>query len=146
MKSHWGFNKIFDEEYFLEEGFPVDELCPFKPPKFSCPHRTLSQKPITPLPAGVYVLPSGNQFQIPPEIIVTNIWFPYLGMSTYKKILPEFEVTNYVPIVIQNFKFDRYSFRFLECLQSGVNKIGRSVVLEHNEGYEFPVPEFVRRL
>ena len=67
-------------------------------------------------------------------------------MSTYKKILPEFEVTNYVPIVIQNFKFDRYSFRFLECLQSGVNKIGRSVVLEHNEGYEFPVPEFVRRL
>lgn len=151
MQGHWGFNKLteYNEEYFLESGRNLDSLCPFEKPKIECPHITKGspKRYIWNVKPAFYLNESYVHFAFPEEISIkdsskTVYW--YSGIETARKIIKDKAalVTNYIPILVKNFRIDGKQNKFLELLLPEIMKIGRSIILD-TAGVKIPVEDFV---
>lgn len=154
MEGHWGFNKLekYNEEYFLESDTELDSLCPFTKPKWcECPHYTTGKPEWNwwNEPA-IYLNESKQGFELPDGVSVkfgTKWVYYYSGIETAREIIRDkvMLVTNYIPIVVKNFRADGKQNKFLQLLLPEINKIGRSIVLETG-GVRVPVEGFVHRV
>jgi hypothetical protein len=132
-------------EFFLENGrnkppfFPSELI-----PRGFCPHKTQGEpKKWNNGQIGVFWSETGeNVFQ--DNVEVTACEFIYTGTACLSQLKPLLSQTNYVPLLVTNFRMDKNWEMFLQKLHNEVIIAGRSVVLT-GDNY-IPLPKFVKRL
>lgn len=132
-------------EFFLENGKEKPAFFPNElVPRGFCPHTTDGE----PMKwnngeLGVFWSDSGeNIFQN--NVKVSACEFIYTGPACLTQLKPLLKQTNYVPLLITEFKMGNNWETFLQKLHNEVILSGRSVVLT-GDNY-IPLPKFVKRI
>lgn len=131
-------------EFFLENGrekpafFPTELI-----PRGFCPHKTNGEpKKWNDGKLGVFWCKEGvNVYQ--DNVEVTGSELIYTGTSCFKTVVALLKQTNYIPLLITDFKMDRNWDLFLMKLHNEVMLNGRSVVLKGDD--YIPLPKFIKR-
>ncbi len=143
----WGFNIINGVEFFIEEGRELPNFYPeSKVPSCFCPHKTIGEaKKWNNGEIGIFWKNGGkNENILQDNVTAQRSEIIYTGMGCLKHVVPLLKLTNYIPLVISDFKVDGVQDRFLLKLQNEVALYGRPVVLV---GDDFtPLPHFVKVL
>lgn len=142
-KGKWGLFNVSGVDFFLEKGRPFPPLCPLQEPICLCPHKTKGKPKKLPYEeGGIYI--SDKEPLLKGVEVTDDIWF--YGQGSLKLIPERLERTNYVPLIIRNFKLHWKIQDWFAMMKNYVEEHRRPIYIICKDVDLIPLPDYIERV